>query len=189
MSKDVKIIVAVKNIRGTSFVGVRNYANKEGEISNQTFLVGITYENVLKADFDALKAFNVETLAGEKLPLQVLTEAYNELILSLEKRLSNPETKAALLAENDPTMVRSKAQVDAYDTICKGVRAKDGILYVYGLMVRKTVLQPIEYKPTNSSLKTVAKNAIKKAANLKELKFKNFKLGEKETLKITGIEI
>lgn len=76
--------LAVKTIKGTSFVSVRNYENKEGEISNQTFLVGISYENLLKSDLETLQNCNVENL---NLPfdLDLLKQAKDELINSILK--------------------------------------------------------------------------------------------------------
>ena len=62
IGKTIATFVSVKNIKGTSFVGVKNYENKEGEISNQTFLVGINYENLLKTDYDKLLNFDLSTL-------------------------------------------------------------------------------------------------------------------------------
>jgi len=51
---NVATLVACKTIKGTSFVGVRNYTNSKDEISNQTFLVGINYANLLDSDLKTL---------------------------------------------------------------------------------------------------------------------------------------
>ena len=105
-------IVAVKNIKGTSFVGVRNYQNKEGEISNQTFLVGINYENLLKNDLQKLLDFDPLTLETN-IDKDIVLQAHAELIISLRKRLADEETKAQLLAKGDATIKASEAQKDA----------------------------------------------------------------------------
>lgn len=181
-------IVAVKNIKGTSFVGVRNYQNKEGEISNQTFLVGINYENLLKNDLQKLLDFDPLTLETN-IDKDIVLQAHAELIISLRKRLADEETKAQLLAKGDATIKASEAQKGAYESIAKGLKTQDGYLYIYGLMVRKTVVEPIEYKKVNSSALTIAKNQIKKAAELQETKYKQFKLGKMEELKIQGLTL
>ena len=187
-----ELIVAVKKIKGTSFVGVRNYENLKGEESNQTFNVGVTYANVLQYDLDALRNFDISTLA-DKHSMADLTKGYAELLLSLEKRTADEQTKADLLKANDETMLRSKAQTDAYIHVAKGLKAKLEndvfVLYIYGFMVRKTILKKGEYKQVNSKPLTLAKNAITKAAGLKEAKYRNFKLGKLEDIKISGVTI
>ena len=187
---NISTIVKVKTIKGTSFVGVRNYKNSQGEVSNQTFLVGISYANLLKNDLDKLTNFDLKPIFA-KYPENRLevTKAYNELLTSLVKRTSTEEEKEQLRKENDLTIRQSDAQTNAYTTVAKGLRAKDGILYVYGLRVKKTVLESVEYAKTNSRLKTIIKNDIKKQAELRGEKFRQFKLGFKETLNIQGAEI
>jgi hypothetical protein len=187
-----ELILAVKKIKGTSFVGVRNYENLQGEQSNQTFNVGISYAKILQHDLEALRKFDISTLTDNH-SLTDLTRGYAELLLSLEKRTSDEQTKAELLANNDKTMIRSQAQTDAYIQISNGIKAKleneQLFLYVYGFMVRKTILKKGEYKQVNSRPLTLAKNAIVKAAGLKEGKYKQFKLGKLEDIKISGLTI
>lgn len=186
--KVLQTVVNVKKIKGTSFVGVRNYTNTQGEISNQTFVVGIDYKNLLKNDLIKLQKFDIKTLKTS-ISIEVVKTALNELILSLETRLLSDKEKAELLAEGNSTLNRSKGQQDAYIHLTKGLKLKDNNLYIYGLMVRKQVIKAIEYKTVKSADKTIAANMIKKAAELQENKYKQFKLGNLETLKILGITI
>jgi len=191
--KNLKTIIAVKTIKGTSFVCVRNYINSNGEISNQTFVVGINYAKLLQNDLDKMKSLNLAYVQAKQLlalaPKETILKGYNELVLSLEKRTSDEKTKAELLANGDKTIKASVAQTDAYTSIAKGLKAKDGLLYINGLMVRKTVLKAGEYKVTKSQPKTIAKNEMKKLAELRELKYRNFKLGNLEELAIQGVVI
>lgn len=186
--KAISTVIACKNIKGTSFVGVRNYTNKEGEISNQTFVVGIDYNKLLENDLQKLENFDISKFVS-KFDADTVKLAYTELLTSLRKRLLDDTEKARLLMKGDSTIVASQAQKDAYIPIAKGLKSQDGFLYVYGLMVRKQVLQAIEYKKVNSAAKTLAKKEISKAADLRELKYKMFKLGKLEELKISGITI
>lgn len=184
----VATIVACKTIKGTSFVGVRNYTNTQGEVSNQTFVVGIDYGKLLQKDLETLKAFDIQPLIA-KYDKDVVAKAYNELLTSLIKRTATELEKEILRANNDTTIVRSDAQSDAYIHIAKGLKAQDDSLYIYGLCVKKTIIEAIEYPQTKSQLKTIVKNEIKKLANLKEGKFKQFKLGKLEELNIQGVTI
>ena len=185
---NVATLVACKTINGTSFVGIRNYENSKDEVSNQTFLVGINYAKLLESDLKTLKAFDIKPLIA-KHGKEVVTKAYTELLNSLIKRTASEFEKEILRASNDSTIKRSDAQSDAYENIAKGLKMKDNDLYIYGLCVRKEVLVKGNYPTVNSQLKTIVKDEIKKAANLKETKFKQFKLGSLETLHIQGFEI
>ena len=47
------IIAVAKTIKGSTFVGT-TYRNAQGELSRQLIVSGITYENLLQHDFNAL---------------------------------------------------------------------------------------------------------------------------------------
>lgn len=190
--KVLETLVAVKNIKGTSFVGVRNYENKSGEISNQTFLVGISYPNLLANDLEKLKSNEVLSYVGtlsNEYDETLVNKAYNELVASLEKRTASEAEKDKLRALNDSTIKRSDAQINAFTNLAKGLKTKDNALHIYGLCIRKTVLKKGEYKSTKSYDKTIIKNKITKFADLRGGKFKSFKLGNLETLKLQGLKI
>lgn len=190
MNTQNETVVKVKTIKGTSFVGVRNYENVKGEVSNQTFVVGINYTKLLSDDLDTLSNFDINTIV-EKYPNDRLTvlKAYNELLISLVKRTASEEEKDRLRANKDETIGRSDAQIDAYEYITKGLKSKDEILYLTGVSVRKTVLVSVEYPKTKSQLKTTLKREIEKSAKLRSTKYRMFKLGNLETLKIQGVSI
>lgn len=163
-----------------------------GEISNQTFLVGISYSNLLANDLKKLQSETIVKYVNSLKKLHdatIVDKAYNELVESLVKRTADEETKEKLRLENDSTIARSDAQNDAYVTLAKGLRTKDNLLYINGLVVRKTVLKQGEYKSTKKQAKTLVKDAIKTFAELRELKYRNFKLGSLETLKLQGVKI
>jgi hypothetical protein len=142
----------------------------------------------LKSDLDKLKAFDILPLI-KKYDKVTVSKAYEELLTSLVKRTATELEKEILRANDDSTIKRSDAQTDAYIHIAKGLKAQDESLYIYGLCVKKTVIEPIEYPQTKSQLKTIVKNEIKKLADLKETKYKQFKLGNLEELRIQGVSI
>lgn len=192
MDKNLKLLVTAKTIKGTSFVGIRDYENKQGEISNYTVNAGITYENVLLHDFTILKNNqpNIIFILKKSYPIAVIEQAYKELYDSLEKRLSDEQTKAKLRAKGDETIARSDAQINAYINLAKGVKLhKETMqLHVFGLVVRKTILQPIEYKQTKSRELTIVKNKIEKLCEFKQSKYRTF-IFNKADVKMQGIEI
>jgi len=194
MRNAINTIIAVKTIKGTSFVGLRGYENKFNEVTNQTFLVGINYANLLKKDLEKLTSIaimrNVVKMYQDNEKV-IVKKGYNELVSSLEKRTSSEQEKAKLLAQGDKTIKASQAQQDAYITIAKGLRLNKETrdLYLFGLCVKKTVLEQGTYPTKKSQKKTIIKNQIKKFAELRDTKIKNFKLGKADELKLQGITL
>lgn len=190
--KNVKLVVTAKTIKGTSFVGVRTYENKQGEISNYTINAGISYVNVLKHDYQNLieKQKEVYAVLNKNYPIAVIDEAYKQVLTSLEKRLSDEQTKEQLRAEGDKTIAQSDAQINAYINIAKGVKLhKDTLqLHVFGLVVKKTILKPIQYKEVKSRELTIVKNKIEKLCEFKQSKYRTF-IFSKSEVKMQGIEI
>ena len=171
------VIAIGKTFKGSTFVGT-TYRNAQGELSRQLVVSGITYENLLQHDFDSLQANqNVVFSTLEKnYSFELITLAYNNLFTSLEKRLSSDETKAKLLAEKDTTIVRSQAMKDAYTHLAKGIKQHNETreIHVFGLVVKKTILEAVEYKETKSKELTIVQNKIKKLCDFKQTKYKTF---------------
>ena len=201
--KNSVVVAVAKTIKSTSFVGIRNYENKQGEVSNQTIVAGITYENCLLNDFKVLQEKQnevFETLLAKKvlkknnkvieLTNELILEAYKNLYTSLEKRLSSEEVKEALRQQNDKTIALSDAQIDAYTHLAKGVKQNKETLeiHIFGLVVRKQVLQAIEYKETNSRVVTIVQNEIKKLCEFKQDKYRNF-IFDKGQVNLQGVTI
>jgi len=190
-TKNVVIAVA-KTIKGTSFIGVQGYTNQKGEVSNQTFVGGITYENALLNDFNVLKT-SEDRIFNEfekSYPKELILQAYQNIYESLEKRLSSDEVKEKLRLENDKTLKRSDAQIDAYIHVAKGIKIHKETkqIHLFGLVVRKKVLVPIEYKQTKSRELTIVQNKIKKLCEFKQDKYRNY-IFEHGTIKIQGITL
>ncbi len=114
----------------------------------------------------------------------LVKKAYNELVNSLIKRTASEEQKEILRANNDATIKRSDAMNDAFLTLAKGLKLhKDtNTIHIYGLCVRKTILEQGNYPTTKRQKKTIIKNTIKKLAALRSLKYKQFKIGAKEQI-------
>jgi len=136
-----------KSVTGVSFVSIRNYANKSGEVSNNLLNVGASYEKAKQKDIDFLTNLNVSEYEF-KSELSIIEEARKELLASLIK----------------PDENRSVGQLNAYTNIVKGVKVHNetGVLYVYGYRERKELLVKGEYKEVKSKPITIAKNELKK---------------------------
>jgi len=192
LTEKLVVIAVAKTIKGTSFIGVQGYTNQKGEVSNQTFVGGITYENALLNDFNVLKTSEDRIFSEleKSYSNDLILQAYKNVYESLEKRLSSDEIKEKLRLENDLTIKRSDAQIDAYTHVAKGIKIHKETkqVHLFGLVVRKTVLVPIEYKQVNSRELTIVQNKIKKLCEFKQDKYRNY-IFEHGTIKIQGISI
>ena len=162
-----------KSPNGVSFVSIREYKNKQGEVSNQTINIGASYDNAKKAD--------IETLEG--LDITDQKHSFKSSVLMLEQ--ARIELIEGFLKPNENI---SKGQKDAYTHIpnCSGLKVHNttGLLYLFGNRINKTVLVKGEYKTVNSKALTIAKNELRKL--LKTDKFVNFALEVGNTLKMAG---
>lgn len=182
----VKVIFST--INGNSFVGIEDYLSKAGEVSNRVIHVGVDRTKRLEKDLVKLQNFDT-TEISEKYGKVPTEKGHLELIIALQKVLATEKEKDVLRAQNDKTVNRSDAQKDAFIHLEKGVKmhieTKD--LYVYGYTQSKTVIVPGVYKEVKSQVKTLAKNAIKKAAKLQDNDYRLFKAGNFANIKVQGI--
>lgn len=171
------------SLKGAKFIGLKNYTNKYGEVAIISLLTNINVKNAKENDLQKLKAVTDDDLTSiskkKNLSLDVLKTALSELIASAEKNLSeNVEDRTA----------GSKAQADAYIHLSPSVRLhKDTMnVYVTGFINSKTVIVEGEYPETKKREKTLCKEAIKKHADLRMEKFRNYKVGSMDEINITG---
>lgn len=177
-TKALQVIKAVKeavekSITGVSFVSVKNYTNKQGEVSNNLINIGIKYENAKKKDIAFLNELNIE-------------KAVKEFGLKSELSLLEQAKKDLMVAFIKPDQNRSQGQINAYTTIFEGVKVHNetGVLYIYGYREKKEVLVKGEYKSVNSSALTIAKNELRSL--LKTNKYTQYALEVGNTLKLNG---
>ena len=166
-----KLFALLANQKTPTFVAVKNYTNEQGEISNYVINLGASFANAKQADIETLKSR--ETVAA-------LNINFGEVALYSE------EARIALLNANLKPSKASKAQTDAYTTICSNLRMHNetGRLYVYGFRVSKTVLKAVEYPEVNNTPLTIAKNKIRK--ELKVPKFRQYCLDKLVEIRMQG---
>ena len=192
--RNIKTLVTAKTIKGTTFVGVRGYLNRYNELSNQTFLAGVSYANLLNNDLIKLTSNEVKKQVVSLYATNdkaLVKKAYNELVTSLKKRTSSEKEKEQLRANNDKTIKLSDAQINAYTQWAKGVKINDesNEVYVFGLMVRKTKLAEGVYPVKKSQKKTIVKNAINKISDQRQAKYRMFKVGKANEINLQGVTI
>lgn len=180
-----KFIKQFENLKktGARFIRINNYVTATNEVANYTVNVGISVENAKKSDLEALqtcdKVVLVELAKSKNIELSVFEAALNEMIISGEKNLS---------ANIDEHTNQSKGQIDAYIPIVPGLKlCKETMaLHIFGQVVKKDVIIKGEYKTVKSSDKTLAKEMIKTALNLRAHKFRTYILNNVGNVKING---
>jgi hypothetical protein len=161
------------NQKGAKFVAFKGYENKQGEISDITVNIGVSYGNAKERDTEKLRnASNFSHLKFEGLTVASYAE----------------QARIALLEANImPSVTKSQAQKDAYEVIVPNilkVHKETGALFVFGFVHSKTVVKEGEYKAVNSSPLTIAKNVIKKA--LDASKYRQYDIQKIGMVRING---
>jgi len=162
------LISKLNKIGGCTFVNV-TYTNKEGEIQNTTFNVGVSYDNAKKKDIEYLKDLDVTKLKSSQ-GKQLLEEARQALL-------------GALIS---PNKARSQGQKDAYKHLTNGLKIhkETNQLYVYGMKVKKTVLVEGDYKADTRRPLTIAKDDIRKG--MKSTQYRNYELTSMAKVTLKG---
>jgi len=176
-----ELVLVAKTIKGTSFVGLQNYRNQLGELSNYTILVGASHENMLKKDLKSLIE-NKKTAVAELLKtykIEVIETAYKKIFESLEKRLLSEAEKEVLRQQGDTTIIASDAQKDAYKHLTTGVKLElDKLeLHIFGYVIKKTIIEeiPTEEKKADTRRElTKCQDKLKSLCKFKSEKYRTF---------------
>jgi hypothetical protein len=194
-SRKNSLVAIAKTIKGTTFASIPNYTSKgSGDTNDYIILVGYSHENAMNFDFNQLQLLKNDCFdyLSKDYSLLDIEIAYNELYLSLEKRLSPEYIKEQLRKANDKTIARSDAQIDSYTILANGIKQhnENKLIYVTGLEIRKRLVakNPNPKKPTNSSQKTIIKNKITYFCKFRENKIRLF-FFEPNEINLKGIKI
>jgi len=172
-------------MRSASFIGIKGYENQHGEVADINLLVNVDVTEAKKKDLNTLKSVteaDLETISGEKnLPMATLKVALAEMIASGEKNLSSDKSKRTN---------QSVAQADAYLHLTPAVRMHKETMNVHvaGFLQEggKTVLVEGVYPVRNKREKTLCKDAIAYHCDLRMKKYKQYKIGQMDAIKVTG---
>jgi hypothetical protein len=175
-----------KSEKSAELVGIRNYTNKNGEVSNQTLNVGVDVLKAKESDLKALQSLSIDSLYviadSKKIDRKIADKALAELLLSGTKNVSK---------ELENRTLASQSQTNAYTYINKGMKVliSEGILFVSGFSHQKTVLVEGVYPTVNKQAKTIIKDAIKKALDFKMNNYRTFTFKDAKSYKINKNEL
>ena len=149
-----------ESLKGSSFIGIREYHNKYGKVANINLLTNVNTMTAKKKDLKKLMGISESDLImlalKNGIKLDTFKLALSEMIASGEKNVSSDSTEHT---------TQSKAQAEAYVHIAPGVKLhKDTFnVFIDGFLEKEEVLIEGEYPTVNSADKTKAK---KLSANL-----------------------
>jgi hypothetical protein len=171
MTVEELVNVFAKLRPNATFVSIKEYTNNYNEISNFGIVFHIDYKEVLKRSQKIVSSYRSEDI--------LYKEAKRLVLSSLNGRIDSYKNP---LEERDAPYVYFK---DAYGKYIKGIKAhqETGDLYMFGLLVSKEILVPANYKQTNSSSLTLAKEKIERITPVS--KFRQFKLIPRSYKEIT----
>lgn len=177
---ELKVAVEAGQIEKPTFISIRNYTNKHGEVSNYLINLGTNYHNAQLTDLAMLQFVTPEAFDIPEDLQEHAQPAYDAILSSARKNASEDK--------EDRTMM-SQAQSDAYDTILPNIKIhkEKETLYLFGMLIRKTVITPGTYPTVNSRPLTKAKNIIRK--ELATGKYRQFFLEGINNIKINGKEL
>ena len=153
---------------------------KHGETARRVLQLGVPYSTLLNAAILEVELLDVNTFAAEnKFPVELVTEAKNELLASWRESLE----KNAIGQFNS---AYTKAGI--YSTVSPGIKVNenDGTLEIWGVEQSKVVLVKGIYPIVKSKPLTLAKNAIKKLTRLGKFKSLSLDAGHAHTFKLNG---
>lgn len=189
------LVAIAKTIKGTTFASIPSYESKgSGDKNDYLILIGYNHENAMNFDFNQLQLLKNDCFdyLSKDYSLSAIQNAYNELYLSLEKRLSPEYIKEQLRKANDKTIARSDAQIESYTFLANGIKQHDqnGKIYVTGLEIRKRLISknPNPKAPTKSRENTIIKNKITYFCKFRENKIRLF-FFEPNEINLKGISI
>lgn len=159
------LVEKLKDIKGVSFVSII-YTNQHNEKQQTVFNVGVDYSSAKQKDLEYLQTLNVSEL-NSTLPIDVLEEAKQSLISDFTKPPKQDKESTYISLEKGLKMHKETNEV-----------------YVFGMQIKKTVLEEGEYKEDTRKPLTRAKDEIRK--QLRTTKYRQFKIDRAEQFKVKG---
>jgi hypothetical protein len=162
----------------STFVSVRGYRSAEsGELADYQIAFHMSYGNALRRSIEAVEAY----VPADDLEIQ----AKNEVLASYQASLDK--------VENEPLEVVG----EHYDRVLvngehvKGIKIhrETGKLHLFGLLVRKTVREAGNHKPSNKRPLTVAKDKLRKLGPVSRFRQFIFDPAHVECIAVERMEI
>jgi len=179
--QELKVAYEAGTITTPQFVSIRNYRNQHGEVSNYLINLGVSYKKVVERDLMLMQFVDVNSFEFDSnIPQNVRERAFNELLESL-----SANSKDSI----DQHTNASSSQIELYNKVIQNVKQHihNEMLYLHGMLIKKTVVTPGEYPQRNKRILTRAKDTIRRV--LSTSKYRHFFLSNITNIKINGKEL
>jgi hypothetical protein len=174
------LAVQMEAIAGKARFASFDYTAKEsGERARHTVILSADYINCLERSALELSLIGIASFAAEnKLPVAAVAAAHAELTESIQESIREQKAGRQNSAYTKKGM---------YKPLCNGIHSfVDGTLEIKGISQSKVVQVPGVFKPVNSSPKTLAKNALRRALPLGKFRTFCLDIGNMHTVKLNG---
>jgi hypothetical protein len=170
---------------------LKNYnsdASDNSELADHVVNIGFIYENMKAKDIVLLSAVNIQEIDVDKYNYSLVNTG-NLTLSEYKQAVKNalPGALADLIASaNAETGTSGRVNNDIYLNKCLVFNTNTMQLAIIGQGVTKNVTFEGEAKVTKKGAATVAKELIKKAANLRTNTYRRYKISNLSAVKITG---
>lgn len=145
----------------STFLTLNGYKNAQDEVANYSIIFHMNYANALRKAIDTIYSVVPET--------SLEMQAKKELLASYNKSLLK-----TLESDNEVLDDHYNYVKDDNGKVVKGIKSHvdTGVLYIFGTIVHKRIIQPGVYPMVNKRELTIAKDKLRK--NLAVNKFRQF---------------
>lgn len=175
--------------RGARIASILNYCSDKSdhsEIADHSVIIGFDYGNMKSEDKEALSKFNVNTVDINRWNYDSIdTCGVNLDDYKTQVREALPQA----LAEMKNPAKKERVNNDQWLNSVLVFNWNTERLAIVGQGIKKNVLIEGEYAKVKSKAKTVAKNLIKKQANLRSHKYKRLVVDNLTTVRLQGEEL
>lgn len=175
--------------RGARIASVLNYCSDKAEhteIADHSIIIGFDYGNMKSEDKEKLRNFDITTVDVNRWNY----ESIDTKGLSIEDyKTQVREALAEALYEMNNPKENTRVNNDEWLNGVLVFNWNTERLAIVGQGIKKSVLIEGEYKKVKSAPKTIAKNLIKKQANLRGDKYKRLAIDNLTTVRLQGEEL
>jgi len=155
----IELLFRLNELEVPRFISVRNYQNKNGEVSNYTLLAAVEYGKAVAKDIIRLQNVRYPDIFKEI--------ARKELLESLIKNSNETTRTNASIAQSESYMklgANSRVHLDSRT------------IMIWAFLRSKKILVKGNYKPSNPGAVAKAKEEIKRELRLSTANFRQFKI-------------
>lgn len=174
-----QFVAELKKIRPSStFLTLKGYQSKSGEVADYSIVFHINYKNALISSINTLNSF-VPNNEIEEQAKQDCLDSFNKSIQNIESiQIENIQDGYSRFFDENNQYI-------------KGIKLhnKTNTLHLYGFVVHKKIIKQGNFKKSNSSPLTIAKNKLRNMCKVS--KFRQFRIipDQLDSISVEGLHL